>query len=327
MRHSVEGTHMSKFSTITFRAGFAAAAISLLLPATGFAHALFADNNPNRPVAEYLWLGFVHMVGGWDHLLFIAGVVLLAGSLRSAAKLISLFVAGHSLTLIVATLAGWQLNATAVDVVIALSVVFVGVQGLRGRPRDLALFGGAVFGFGLVHGLGLSTRLQDLGLPEDGLLVRVVLFNVGVELGQLAALGLLFGLGTLFAMRLRGAAAGARRHGFGALALSGLLAAAVLAFPRGDATDQQAAVAKSRGAEACVQQDAQPPRFIGGDHPEKWFFGPREQAPVEDLAHVIGDGLVILRYHPQLAETDVEKLRTFVNEPASNRYVIGAPDP
>jgi len=83
---------------------------------------------------------------------------------------ISVCVAGHSLTLLAATLAGWQISATLVDVVIALSVVFVGVMGVRQGPRDWRLIGAAVFGFGLIHGLGLSTRLQHLGLPEDGLL-------------------------------------------------------------------------------------------------------------------------------------------------------------
>jgi hypothetical protein len=78
-------------------------------------------------------------------------------------------VAGHSLTLLVATLAGWKLNATVVDVVIALSLVYVAVQWIRGRPESLRVMGVPVFAFGLVHGLGLSTRLQALGLPDDGL--------------------------------------------------------------------------------------------------------------------------------------------------------------
>ena len=119
------------------RALIFAIAIPLLVPAAGFAHALFADHNPNRPVLEYVWIGFWHMVGGWDHLLFILGVVLIAGAIKPAAKLISLFVLGHSLTLIVATVAGWQVDATVVDVVIALSLVYVGVQGLMGRPDEL----------------------------------------------------------------------------------------------------------------------------------------------------------------------------------------------
>lgn len=122
--------------------------------------------------------GVPFMLLGWDQLLFIAGTVLLAGELRRAATLISVFVAGHSITLIIGALAGWRVNAVAVDVVIALSVLFGGVVGLVGRPKSWRWFTLGIFGFGLVHVLGLSTRLQEPGLPEDGLLVRVIAFNV-----------------------------------------------------------------------------------------------------------------------------------------------------
>ena len=307
------------------------ASASLLAPAAAHAHALFGDDDPNRPLWEYLTLGFGHMVGGWDHLLFIAGVVLLAGSWRRAAKLVSLFVAGHSLTLLVATIAGWKLDATVVDVVIALSLVYVGVQGIRGRHEHLKVFGAVVFAFGLVHGLGLSTRLQDLGLPESGVVARVLLFNVGVEVGQLAALGVIFGLGTLLARSLSNREQAAR-YALGAIAISGLVAAAVISFP-GEETGTEPVAEQGEGEDArsargtCTQSDSQPPQFIGGDHPDKMFFGPEERAPAEDLTHVIGDGLVIVRYRPDISATDVERLEAFVSDPASAQYVIGAPDP
>jgi hypothetical protein len=86
--------------------------------------------------------------------------VLLAGELHRAAKLISIFVVGHSITLIVGTLAAWQVNPAVVDIVIAASVVFVGVVGWIGRSQRWGWFSAAIFAFGLVHGLGLSTRLQ-----------------------------------------------------------------------------------------------------------------------------------------------------------------------
>jgi len=172
-------------------------AASLVLPASALAHGLSGGYDPSRPVPDCLWLGFCHMVAGWDHLLFIAGVVLLSETVRTAAKLISLFALGHSLTLLTATLAGWRLDPTFVDAVIALSLVYVGVQGLRGRPENARVLAAIVFGFGLVHGLGLSTRLQDLGLPDGGLVIRVVLFNVGVEVGQHVALAVVVGVGML----------------------------------------------------------------------------------------------------------------------------------
>jgi len=202
-RHDGSPTGLSVVVRSLSRGLWAAAGLSLLTPICASAHTLVGDQDPNRPVIDYVVLGFRHMVGGWDHLLFIAGVVLLAGRVRTAAKLITLFVAGHNLTLLVATLAGWQLNVTAVDVVIALSLVYVGLQGWRGHPQDLRLTGGIVFAFGLVHGLGLSTRLQGLGLPEGGLVGRILLFNVGVEIGQLVALSVIVGLGTLMVNALR----------------------------------------------------------------------------------------------------------------------------
>lgn len=315
------------------RLAAAALAAPLIAPATAHAHALFGDYDPGRPLIEYGTLGFGHMVGGWDHLLFIVGVVLLAGNWRSAAKLVTLFVAGHSITLLVATVAGWKLDATLVDVIIALSLVYVGVQGIRGRPDSLRLFGAAVFGFGLLHGLGLSTRLQDLGLPESGVVVRVLLFNVGVEVGQLVALGVICGLGALLARSLSDRARAAR-YTLGAIAVSGLVAAVVISLPGGEERSQSAAAdpdaAAADGARrlgACSQSDSQPPPFIGGGHPDKLFFGPDETAPVADLTHVIGDGFVIVRYRPDLPAAAIDRLEAFVTEPASSEYVVGAPDP
>jgi hypothetical protein len=253
----------------------------------------------------------------------------LAGGLRPAAKLVSVFVAGHSLTLLVATLAGWQLNAERVDAVIALSLVYVGVLGIRrarGTAGDLRLVGMGVFAFGLVHGLGLSTRLQHLGLPDDGLVERILLFNLGVEIGQLTALAVIVGVGTFVARRLSNPSE-TRRYSFGALTFSGLLAAAVLSFPGEQTRTSQQRVADAQGsATACTQRDTALPRFIGGGHPKKQFFGPHEQARDADLVHVITDGLVAVRYHPELPAADVKALRRFVTHPDSE-FVIGAPDP
>src|SRR5215210_4321010 len=173
---------------LTRRAGVLAAAaiLPLILAPVASAHGLGAGD-PNRPVPEYLWLGFKHLLAGWDHLLFILAIVLLAGGLWRATKLISLFVAGHSITLMLATTNEWTVSATLVDVVIALAVLFVAVIGLRGRPSRWAWFGAALFGIGLVHGLGLATRLLELGVTDNSLALRVLLFNIGVELGQATA--------------------------------------------------------------------------------------------------------------------------------------------
>jgi hypothetical protein len=298
-----------------------------MVPAAGLAHALFADNNPNRPVIEYVWIGFLHMVGGWDHLLFILGVVLIAGALRPAAKLISLFVAGHSLTLIVATAAGWKLDATAVDIVIALSLVYVGVQGLMGRPDDFRLMGAIVFGFGLIHGLGLSTRLQDLGLPEDGVLVRVILFNIGVEIGQLTALAVIVGLGTVAVRTLKVPRENAH-FAYSGLIVAGILAALLMAFPifGEDETATQVANTAEESSETCSVETATPPTALGGTHPPKTYFGPDDMANEEDLTHVVGDGLVIIRYDPDLPDRQHRALERFVDT-KDPPYAIAAPDP
>ena len=235
----------------------------LALPANASAHALFGDHDPSRPLIEYLTIGFGHMVLGWDHLLFIAGVVLLAGSLKTAAKLITLFVAGHSLTLLVATLAEWKLNATAVDVVIALSLVYVGVQGWRGRPESLRVFGAVVFAFGLVHGLGLSTRLQDLGLPDDGVVARVLLFNLGVELGQLAALTVIVVVGTFLARDLGERRDEIRGYSFFGIAVAGLVAAAIISFPDTETRSQEEDVVAGDRKTACAEEPTEPPEVLG----------------------------------------------------------------
>ena len=139
----------------------------------------------------YAWLGAKHMVTGYDHLLFLLGVVFYLAKLRDVALLVSLFALGHSITLIVGVLADLNVNPYLVDAIIGLSVAYKGFDNLDGfaqflgqRPDERA----AVFAFGLFHGLGLATKLRDLGLDDDGLLANLLAFNLGVELGQLAAL-------------------------------------------------------------------------------------------------------------------------------------------
>ena len=287
----------------------ATAGVVLASPAAAFAHSLSLDDDPNRPLWKYLWFGFLHMATGWDHLLFILGVVLIAGSVATAAKLISLFVAGHSITLLVATLAGWQLDPTLVDVVIALSVVYVGVRGIAGRPANLRVDGAVVFAFGLVHGLGLSTRLQDLGLPDDGLAVRVLLFNVGVEIGQLTAIAVIVGLGALVVRQVRGLRqrGAAQRAVSGLLIPAGLIAAVVLAVT-GVGGEGEAYAA------GCSESSDTPTSAAGGagNHPAKRFYGPDETIPGADFAHVLGDGYVVITYRKDLRPAALASLRRWI---------------
>jgi hydrogenase/urease accessory protein HupE len=269
---------------------------------------------------EFIPVGIEHMLLGWDHLLFIAGVVLLAGKPGRAAKLITVFVLGHSLTLIVATLMGWRVNPTAVDIVIALSVVFVGLVGLRGRPQRWTWFALAVFGFGLVHGLGLSTRLQDLGLPEDGVLVRVIAFNVGVEIGQLSAIAALVAVGLL----IRGVVEkpAVLRAASGVLVVAGMMAASVLYVV---GSDQPGAGEQAVAAESACSVAKRTEAFEGfGEHPEKDFYRADEQMPGSDFGHVLSDGYVVVVYDPDLASAQVAQLERFVTGPDGGQVVAGA---
>ena len=138
----------------------------------------------------YLYLGAKHMVTGLDHLLFLAGVVFFLRGLRDVAIYVSLFALGHSLTLILGVMLELNANPYLVDAIIGLSVVYKALENLA-QQRNWH-FGldtrAAVFAFGLCHGLGLATKLRQITLPEDGLLMNLLAFNLGVELGQLLAL-------------------------------------------------------------------------------------------------------------------------------------------
>ena len=140
----------------------------------------------------YFYAGAVHMLTGYDHLLFLFGVMFFLTSFREIVTFITAFTIGHSITLIGATLYGVQANYFLIDAVIAISVIYKGFDNLDGfrkwfqvsAPNLLFM----VFAFGLIHGFGLATRLQGIGLPHEGLLGNLLAFNAGVEVGQIAAL-------------------------------------------------------------------------------------------------------------------------------------------
>lgn len=169
----------------------------LLLVDASFAHDV---SNADRQLLQgssgeqavlYAWLGAKHMITGYDHLLFLAGVIFYLRRIREIALLVSLFALGHSITLIGGVLTGLHVNPFLIDAVIGFSVAYKGFDNLGGFTR---FFGErpderlAVLAFGLFHGLGLASKLEDLGLQPDGLLGNLIAFNIGVELGQFAAL-------------------------------------------------------------------------------------------------------------------------------------------
>lgn len=144
---------------------------------------------------RYMWLGATHMLSGCDHLAFVFGIIFFLTSFRDIAKYVTAFTLGHSVTLIFATFNAIQLNYFVIDAVVALSVCYIAFANIDGfrkylniNPPNMLLM---IIGLGLIHGFGLSTRLQELPLSEDHLLLNIISFNVGIELGQISALALM----------------------------------------------------------------------------------------------------------------------------------------
>jgi hypothetical protein len=152
---------------------------------------LFLEQNTGVQFVPFLYIGAKHMVTGYDHLLFLLGVIFFLYRPRDVLLYVSMFTLGHSITLLWGVLADIQVNAYLVDAIIGFSVLYKGFDNLGGFKR---LFGRqpstklAVLIFGLFHGFGLATKLQEFAIPEDGLVSNLIAFNIGVELGQFMAL-------------------------------------------------------------------------------------------------------------------------------------------
>ncbi len=139
----------------------------------------------------FVYLGAKHMVTGYDHLLFLFGVIFFLYRLKDVSLYVTLFAIGHSTTLLFGVLQGTNVNAYLIDAIIGLSVVYKALDNLDAfkkwfgfQPNAKA----AVLIFGLFHGFGLATKVKDFELSPDGLIPNLVAFNVGVEIGQLLAL-------------------------------------------------------------------------------------------------------------------------------------------
>lgn len=153
----------------------------------------FINRNVGAAIGPYAYLGAKHMVTGLDHLLFLAGVIFFLHRLRDVALYVTLFAVGHSTTLLFGVIGGYHMNVHLVDAIIGLSVVYKGFENVGGFRRlgfepDTRL---AVLIFGLFHGFGLAAALKDFDIAPEGLVVNMVAFNVGVELGQLLALAVM----------------------------------------------------------------------------------------------------------------------------------------
>ena len=152
---------------------------------------LFLAQSTGLNLLPYLYLGAKHMVTGYDHLLFLFGVIFFLYRLRDIALYVTLFSIGHSVTLLIGVLGGLHVNPYMVDAIIGLSVVYKALDNLGAFKRWFGVqpnTKAAVLIFGLIHGFGLATKLQDFTISPDGLVANILAFNLGVELGQIVAL-------------------------------------------------------------------------------------------------------------------------------------------
>jgi hypothetical protein len=151
----------------------------------------FLERNAGHALLAFMYLGAKHMITGYDHLLYLLGVIFFLYRPKDIAVYVTLFAVGHSITLLSGVLGEINVNAYLVDAVIGLSVAYKAFENLDGFKRIFDRQPNpriAVFSFGLVHGFGLATKLQDLTLSQEGLVANIISFNVGVEIGQLLAL-------------------------------------------------------------------------------------------------------------------------------------------
>lgn len=157
--------------------------------------ASFVEAIDGPAIGPFVYLGAKHMVTGYDHLLFLLGVIFFLYRPKHVVQYVSLFAVGHSITLLLGVLADLQVNAYFIDAIIGLSVVYKAFENLDGFKRLFGLRPNtkvAVFIFGLFHGLGLATKLQEFDLSENGLVTNIISFNIGVEIGQILALSAVF---------------------------------------------------------------------------------------------------------------------------------------
>jgi hypothetical protein len=199
----------------------AGALLVLLLaavPAQAFAHGVTAGDKGyiqetfGTRIIPFMYLGAKHMVTGYDHLLFLLGVIFFLYRLKDIGVYVTLFAVGHSLTLLLGVLTGISVNAYLIDAIIGFSVVYKALDNLGAFQRWFGVqpnTKAATMIFGLFHGFGLATKLLDFEMAPDGLVANLIAFNVGVEIGQLLALSAI-----LIAMSYWRRTPGSLRHAY-----------------------------------------------------------------------------------------------------------------
>ncbi|PHQ98621.1 MAG: hypothetical protein COB39_08565 [Marinosulfonomonas sp.] len=172
----------------------------LAFASSAYAHAVTAGDKgyimevSGMKLIPFMYLGAKHMVTGYDHLLFLFGVVFFLYKMKHIAIYVSLFAIGHSTTMLAGVYFGWNVNAYLVDAIIGLSVVYKALDNLGAYQRWFGVqpnTKAATLIFGFFHGLGLATKILEYDIAQDGLIPNLLAFNVGVEIGQLIALAMI----------------------------------------------------------------------------------------------------------------------------------------
>lgn len=168
------------------------------LPGTAFAHAVaegdkgYIQEITGIHFIPFMYLGAKHMMTGYDHLLFLAGVIFFLYRLNHIAIYVTLFAIGHSTTMIIGVYYNIAISAYIIDTIIGFSVIYKALDNMGAYQRWFGVqpnTKAATLIFGLLHGFGLAAKVQEYQIAQDGLLTNLIAFNLGVELGQLLALG------------------------------------------------------------------------------------------------------------------------------------------
>ncbi|WP_137822233.1 HupE/UreJ family protein [Pseudomonas sp. D(2018)] len=152
----------------------------------------FIQESTGVLLLPFIYMGAKHMITGYDHLLFLFGVIFFLYRMKDVGLYVTLFAVGHSVTLLFGVLSNISISAYVIDAIIGFSVVYKALDNLGAFQR---WFGyqpdtrAATLIFGLLHGFGLATKIQEFEISPDGLIANLIAFNVGVEIGQLLALG------------------------------------------------------------------------------------------------------------------------------------------
>lgn len=172
----------------------------LALTTTAFAHAVtegdkgYIQEVSGMKLIPFMYLGAKHMVTGYDHLLFLFGVVFFLYKMKHVGIYVSLFAIGHSTTMLAGVYFGWNVSAYLIDAIIGLSVVYKALDNLGAYQRWFGVqpnTKAATLIFGFFHGLGLATKILEYEIAPNGLIPNLLSFNVGVEIGQLIALAII----------------------------------------------------------------------------------------------------------------------------------------